>query len=631
MERLVRPLFSCLALTAAGLLIASSAQAQVATALIREGDAFPDAGAGHVVGGLNNTAVNHADGYAVSFSSSDGAATLSHIWGNAIGGPGALMRTEGTFGPLEQTSFESFYGMANDGSLCYSASGVGGPVGGFDSVWKNDTPVAVEGDPFPHLPNQWWRFASRPGISADGMPYFVGGLTSTQGGSTENRGLFFGMTGTPLLLGGDLVTDLPDPLSTSGAVSFDFRFSEVASSYITEVDMDGSTTTDGAVVVNGQGLKVAGSLVREGFPLPPAAGGIGGENWDNFDFLGINEAGDWFFTGDTDGDSATDEIIVKNGMVIFREGDMIDGQTVSGSMEGAYMNADGDVGYIWDIGGGSIEAMFLNDRLILAEGDEVDYTGDGMVDAGAIISQFTGISSLTISDRDNTGRVQMYFVADVDTAGTSSTSDDFEGFFCIDVDVEPTSVVLSSLQAGPSLRSRGVTLTWATSAEYNHAGFHVYRSRQVNGQYARVNDDLVTGTSPYGYTDTSVRAGTTYYYKVGAVEFGGHEELYGPVEVTTPQWMVRSVLSPARPNPFRRTTEIHFTLSRDSRVQLEIFDVAGRLVRTLVDDSRPAGEHSTTWDGRTQLGATATAGVYFYRLTADDVSETKKIVRVDHN
>ncbi|HMB68877.1 MAG TPA: hypothetical protein VKU85_06180, partial [bacterium] len=91
-------------LLAGFLVLPAPADAQVPTALIREGDAIPEAGAGHVVGGLNNTATNHVGGYAVAFSSSDGGSALSHIWGTAAGGAGAIMRTEGTFGSLVQTS-----------------------------------------------------------------------------------------------------------------------------------------------------------------------------------------------------------------------------------------------------------------------------------------------------------------------------------------------------------------------------------------------------------------------------------------------------------------------------------------------------------------------------------------------
>ena len=191
--------------------------------------------------------------------------------------------------------------------------------------------------------------------------------------------------------------------------------------------MEGSTSSNNAMVVSGQGLILDGVLVQEGNVIPGSVGGNGVEAWDNFDYTGITEGGNYFFTGDTDGDTAQDEIIVKNGLIILREGEMLDGGLLTGSIEGAYMNKEGDLAFIWDIDDpeGDLEALYVNDKLILAEGDEVDLDGDGLIDAGAVISSFTGISSLTLSDRDQ-GVVRAYFTADVDTAGTSSTTDDIE-------------------------------------------------------------------------------------------------------------------------------------------------------------------------------------------------------------
>jgi len=600
----------------------------IASSLLNEGDPYPAGGADHVVGGLNNTAVNHAGGYALQFSSSGINGTLSHVWGNATGGPGANLRTEGTFGMLVQTSFETFYGMDDVGSIAYSALGTGGPAGGFDSVWKDDTPLAVEGDAYVHIPGQFWSFASRPGISGDGIPAWVGGLTTTVGGSTQNRGLFLGTTGVAVILGGDAVPGLPAVLSTANTISFDYRYSEAANQWIGEVEMVGSTSTNNAMVVSGSGLFAGGTLIQEGNTVPVSVGGIGGEVWDNFDFTGINEAGDWFFTGDTDlGDTATDEIIVKNGVIVYREGDVVDGEILSGSIEGAYMNVDGDIAYIWDIQGGSLEALFLNDRLLLAEGDAVDFDGDGAIDPMAVVSGFTGISSLTMSDRDM-DNVRVYFVADVDTAGTSSTTDDVEGFYCLDVLGEPTAVALSGLRAVATLRSPGVSIEWQTSLEIDHDGFHVYRSRALYGDYQRLTDELIRGRSPYSFTDQRVIPSTTYFYKVGAVDLAGHEELYGPVEVTTPSWGLRTGLAAARPNPFRQRASIAFTLDRESRAKLSIYDVAGRLVTTLVDGTLPSGDHTVTWDGTSRVGEAAAGGVYFYRLDSESFSQTRKLVHL---
>jgi flagellar hook assembly protein FlgD len=82
------------------------------------------------------------------------------------------------------------------------------------------------------------------------------------------------------------------------------------------------------------------------------------------------------------------------------------------------------------------------------------------------------------------------------------------------------------------------------------------------------------------------------------------------------------------PNPFNPTTTIRFGLKEPARVQLTIYDAAGRLVRQLIDDSRPARHYTVTWDGRDRAGQSVASGVYFCRLTAGSFKETKKMVLI---
>ena len=70
------------------------------------------------------------------------------------------------------------------------------------------------------------------------------------------------------------------------------------------------------------------------------------------------------------------------------------------------------------------------------------------------------------------------------------------------------------------------------------------------------------------------------------------------------------------PNPFNPMTNISFSLPADGKVKLEIFDARGRLVRTLLDEMRQAGDHRVVWDGRDGKEHPSAAGVYFYRLTS---------------
>ena len=80
------------------------------------------------------------------------------------------------------------------------------------------------------------------------------------------------------------------------------------------------------------------------------------------------------------------------------------------------------------------------------------------------------------------------------------------------------------------------------------------------------------------------------------------------------------------PNPFNPSTIIRYTLARPARVTLSVYDVTGRLVRELLDGPKPAGEFQVEWDGRTLRGEPASSGVYFYRMAAGDLVETRKMV-----
>ncbi|NIW45010.1 MAG: T9SS type A sorting domain-containing protein, partial [candidate division Zixibacteria bacterium] len=69
------------------------------------------------------------------------------------------------------------------------------------------------------------------------------------------------------------------------------------------------------------------------------------------------------------------------------------------------------------------------------------------------------------------------------------------------------------------------------------------------------------------------------------------------------------------------TTSITFELSQNTSVELKIFDIQGRLVRTLVNNQLPAGQHRVTWDGRNDNGSQVSSGVYLYRIQAGKFSQ----------
>jgi hypothetical protein len=89
------------------------------------------------------------------------------------------------------------------------------------------------------------------------------------------------------------------------------------------------------------------------------------------------------------------------------------------------------------------------------------------------------------------------------------------------------------------------------------------------------------------------------------------------------------VLLPAVPNPFSAGTRVGFVLPRAGRVDLRVYDVAGREVGVLLAGTLPAGSHALSWDGRAASGAVAPAGMYFVRLALDGYrAATGRVVRL---
>lgn len=80
------------------------------------------------------------------------------------------------------------------------------------------------------------------------------------------------------------------------------------------------------------------------------------------------------------------------------------------------------------------------------------------------------------------------------------------------------------------------------------------------------------------------------------------------------------------PNPFNPTTTIAFQIPKAGWVRLEVFNLLGQRILTLVDDVLPAGRREVLWNGQDQHGREVSSGIYFYRLSASEFAETKKMI-----
>jgi hypothetical protein len=80
------------------------------------------------------------------------------------------------------------------------------------------------------------------------------------------------------------------------------------------------------------------------------------------------------------------------------------------------------------------------------------------------------------------------------------------------------------------------------------------------------------------------------------------------------------------PNPFNPSTQISFALPSAAKVSLTVYNVLGQQVKTLVDEYMTAGYQTVTWDGTDNSSASVASGIYFYRITAGEFADTKKML-----
>ena len=76
------------------------------------------------------------------------------------------------------------------------------------------------------------------------------------------------------------------------------------------------------------------------------------------------------------------------------------------------------------------------------------------------------------------------------------------------------------------------------------------------------------------------------------------------------------------PNPFSSVTTIQYSLTAPATVDLAVYDISGRLIRSLTSGSHTAGTHEVAWDGTTDTGHVVNSGIYFYRLVVDEKQQT---------
>ena len=139
---------------------------------------------------------------------------------------------------------------------------------------------------------------------------------------------------------------------------------------------------------------------------------------------------------------------------------------------------------------------------------------------------------------------------------------------------------------------------------------------------AAVEDSTYTATLTFHNRDDQTIAGAAALNVLGVTL-----EAHVLPGTSIPDGQVLTMaLSPGSPNPFTAETALQFSLPTPEHAVIEVYDVSGRLVTTLVDGSMPAGANRVVWDGRDSHGAPAASGIYFCRAQVGEWHEARKVV-----
>jgi hypothetical protein len=128
------------------------------------------------------------------------------------------------------------------------------------------------------------------------------------------------------------------------------------------------------------------------------------------------------------------------------------------------------------------------------------------------------------------------------------------------------------------------------------------------------------------YIEARNEAGWKGAHPQGA-EYQCHEFHIGPlVGVDKIAGAAELTLLPADPNPFGATTTLRFVLPQDGEASLIVYDLGGRVVRTLAEGTHAAGTHAHIWNGRNDAGSKMPSGLYFVQVAAADEHRMQKVL-----
>lgn len=190
--------------------------------------------------------------------------------------------------------------------------------------------------------------------------------------------------------------------------------------------------------------------------------------------------------------------------------------------------------------------------------------------------------------------------------------------------VSPLPVELISFTA--NLNGSNVELRWVTATEVNNFGFSVETCHDKSQLWETVGFIPGSGNSnspkEYSFTDhLKLNLDHTLFYRLKQIDNNGKFEYSKVLEISTHIQLLTFKLQQNHPNPFNPSTIITYSIPASSYVIVEVYNVLGKLITTLVNKNQDPGSYKVSFDARGLSN-----GIYYYRIKAGTFTETKKML-----
>jgi len=277
-----------------------------------------------------------------------------------------------------------------------------------------------------------------------------------------------------------------------------------------------------------------------------------------------------------------------------------------------------------------------NYAIIGAEVDEKDALGDntGMYAAGSAYvflrsgSTWTEQQKIVASDRiaDDYFGCSVAISGNYIIVGANQDREGGTGAAYIYGNIEELPVELTSFTA--SILNNSVTLNWQTATEVNNYGFEVERCEMSNVKsetWEKVGfvEGHGNSNSPkdYSYTDNLLNPSFNLNYRLKQIDTDGKFNCSEVIEINIENLPKKYELSQNFPNPFNPSTVISYSLPKASDVHLEIYNMLGQEVATLVNQKQNAGRYNVEFNADNLA-----SGIYFYSIRTEGFSSIKKMM-----